>query len=1098
QNTGQEYLGIERIPGLRNDTVAIRTGTPGADIHTVPARDKQGNQVKPLLVIIDTGLDTDHPDLADNLWTNPNELPDNGIDDDHNGFIDDIHGWDFSGDTIQFFNLTGDNDVTDGMGHGTHVAGCAAAVSNNEIGVAGVASHTDLLGLKIFPNAFISISIRAIMYAADMGADVINMSWGNYYQSRALREILEYAHSRNVLAVAAIGNFGDSAMTYPASYPITMAVGATNSDDQVTYFSSYGSWMDMCAPGLDILSLRSDTLDMYAENGEPNVRIIDSMYYLADGSSMAAPMVAGAAAEILSYSPGIVPDSLRKLLSMSADDYLDPYGRGDSLPGHDVFSGWGRLNLSAALDLVEGRLAKIEFPASNRLIEGEAVLRGTAFSEFGEDFRLYAAPASDTLLQTLVSSGRADILHDELGRYGGWTEPGYYCFTLEVGANLYKRWVYYTAEPVIEVRTPVNGDTVKGVLSFRGTVVAPGFEECRIYMSPAGDPSQREEIIFTSGYVADSLIGSYSLSRTPEGEYVFDIVMQTADGEYSEDLSLFISNGFAQGFPTPGKGLLNYGPAIYDMDGNGRLEAVVSSRTGIGAYNHLGGYVPGLWRTLGEENVEGPPAVFDINKDGYGEVAFVTEGQLHLLRHDGYSMPGFPKDVPAERGQNGYPTVYFADMDSDGYEEIIYASMDGEIYAYRHDGSSYFASLDGFFAETRGDMIEHIPVVFVEDFNLDGQKEMIVVMRNSISIFNTHNGIEPDWLPGTEISDLTGITGACMADFDGDSLLELGIAGRETENEIIYVALMEVDGTFLHPFPKYLERVNYLISYPAAADLDVDGKAEIIFTISPPIDVSEVWIVRSDGSTISSIGSGEDNPFASFPGTMGPPAVADVDGDEFLDVIVRQGNFFPGRVNEAVYAFDQAGQILPGWPVYTFADPNSVLYRLHMPSITNLGNDRDAIYADLLITADDSSIYAWELPVEYDGMEIAWGHLLYDSRHSGILPPTFGKEPPAQSDSFSNPPQPAGFFLAQNYPNPFNAATRIQFRLMRSSRVTLDIYNLLGQKIRTLADRNFGPGEHQIIWNGRDESGDEAASGVYFYRLQTNLGTVSRKMIMLK
>ncbi|NIP41425.1 MAG: S8 family serine peptidase, partial [candidate division Zixibacteria bacterium] len=870
------------------------------------------------------------------------------------------------------------------------------------------------------------------------------------------------------------------------------------SDEEVTYFSSFGSWMDMCAPGQDILSLRSDTLDMYAENGEPNVRIVDSMYYLADGTSMAAPMVAGAAAEVLSYSPGISPDSLRMILTMSADDYLDPYGRGDNLPGHDPFSGWGRLNLSAALDLVEGRLAKIDFPKANELIDGEVIISGTAFSEFGEDFRLYAAPASDTLMQTLISSGNASILQDEIGTYSGWPGSGYYRFSLEVGANRYDRSVYYSAEPVIEIRTPVDGDTVQGVLSFRGTVVAPGFEECLVYMSPASDLSQREEIIFASGYVADSLIGTYSLSRVPEGEYVFDVVMKTSDGEYSEHLSLFISNGFAQGFPTSGKGLLNYGPAIYDLDGNGRLEAVVSSRTGIGAYNHLGGYVPGLWRTFGEENVESPPAVHDINKDGFGEVAYVTEGRLHLLRYDGYPMPGFPKDVPARRGQNGYPTVFFADMDNDGYEEIIYVSLEGEVFAYRHDGSSYFASLDGFFAEARGDMVEYIPVVFVEDFNLDGQKEMIVVMRNSISVFNTHNGIEPDWLPGSVISELTGITGACMADFDGDSLLELGIVGREAENEVIYVAMMEVDGTLLDPFPKYLDRTNYLINYPAAADLDVDGKAEIAFTISPPIDVSEVWIVRSDGSTISSIGTGEDNPFASFPGTMGPPAIADVDGDEFLDVIVRQGNFFPGRVNEAIYAFDQAGQILPGWPVYTFTDPNIVIYRLHMPSITNLGNGEDAVFADLLITADDSSIYAWELPVEYDDMEVAWGHLLYDSRHSGILPPTYGKEPPAPSDSLSSPPQPAGFFLAQNYPNPFNASTRIQFRLLRSSEVTLDIYNLLGQKIRTLANRHFSAGEHQIIWNGRDENGNEVASGVYFYRLQTNLGTVSRKMIMLK
>jgi hypothetical protein len=310
--------------------------------------------------------------------------------------------------------------------------------------------------------------------------------------------------------------------------------------------------------------------------------------------------------------------------------------------------------------------------------------------------------------------------------------------------------------------------------------------------------------------------------------------------------------------------------------------------------------------------------------------------------------------------------------------------------------------------------------------------------------------------------------------------------------------MMEPDGTYLEAVPKYLDRVNYLINYPAVADLDVDGKAEIAFTISPPIDVAEVWIVRSDGSTISSVGMGEDEPFASFPGTMGPPGFADVDGDGFLDLLVRQGNFFPGRFNEAVYAFDQAGQILPGWPVYTFSDPNIVIYRLHMPTITNLGNGNDEIFADLLITADDSSVYAWELPVEYDDMEVGWGHFLHDSRHSGILPPTFGKEPPEVTDSAQNPPQPAGFFLAQNYPNPFNASTQIQFRLIRSSQVILDIYNLLGQKIRTLVDEPFNAGEHKIVWNGRNDSGDEVASGVYFYRLKTNFGTVSRKMIMLK
>ncbi len=1097
QNLGQEYYGIQRNPGANDDSLLMKHGKAGADIGTVPARDKTDTQVRPLVVIIDTGLDWKHPDIAANLWINPDEIPENGIDDDHNGFIDDVHGWDFSGDTIQFFNLQGDNDPMDQHGHGTHVSGIAGAVSNNSIGVAGVASDPEVIGLKIFPNAFTSIGMRAIMYATDMGADVINMSWGNYYRSQGLEDILEYAHSRNVVLVAAIGNFGDSTATYPARFSSTIAVGGTDSEDHITYFSSFGSWMDLAAPGLDILSLRADTLDMYAEQYEPEVRIIDSNYYLADGTSMSSPMVAGAAAEIRSYAPGISPDSVRAILRASADDIIDPYDDGSNMPGFDVFSGYGRLNVNSALKLVGGRLAKINYPLPKSLIDGPLEIRGTAFSQFGDNYELYIAPASDTLNKTLIAGGPANILNDHIADYNGLTVSGKYWLFLNIGNDVYRREIYYTAEPEIAIKSPMDGDTVKGALNFRGTVVAPGFQECNVTMYPAGQSRDEKTIITTTGYVADSLIGTYLLAHIPEGEYIFNVVMLTSKGEFEQSLHLFISNGFSRGFPVHGKGLLDYGPAVYDMDGNGRLEAVVSSRKGVGAYNHMGGYVPGIWRNASDLGTCGPPAVYDINNDGRGEVAFVSENQLNLLSFDGYPMPGFPKKIPTSEGQNGYPTVFFADMDNDGYQEIIYVSMRGEIFAYRHDGTSYFASLDGYFGEAPGMMYEHVPFVFVNDFNRDGQKEMIVVMRDAISIFNTHNGIEPDWLPDTKIAKLSGISGACMADFDGDSMLELAVIGRESENEQIYVAMMEPDGTYLDGFPKYLDRINYLINYPAAADLDGDGKAEIIFDISA-VDNAEVWIVRSDGSTVSSIGGQTDNWFASIMGTAAPPAVADVDGDGSLDIIVRQGNFFPGRVSEEIYAFNQDGQVLDGWPVFTFTNPNAVIYRLHTPTITNLGEGEHALFADLLIPADDSSIYAWELPVEFDKQQVAWGEFMHDSRHTGILPPEHGIESPGPPQSGNSQPAPAGFYLSQNYPNPFNASTQINFRLMKSSDVKLEIYNILGQKVRSVIDENMASGEHHVIWDGRNDSGEPVSSGIYFYRLQTNFGVISRKMTILK
>jgi Subtilase family/FlgD Ig-like domain/FG-GAP-like repeat len=1097
-NTGQQYYGIDRYNGSFNDTLVMKTGKSGADIGTVEARDKDGERVRPLVVIVDTGLDTDHPDIASNLWTNPDETPGNGLDDDHNGYVDDIHGWDFSGDTLQFFDLEGDNDPTDEHGHGTHVAGIACAVSDNNVGVAGVASNADILGLKMFPNAFTSVGMQAIMYGVDVGADVISMSWGNFYPSKGLQEILEYAHSYNVTLIAAIGNFGDSVKTYPAGFPTTITVGASNSDDETTYFSSHGSWMDLVAPGQDILSLRADTMDMYAANNEPEIRIIEEEYYLADGSSMSAPVVAGAAAEILSYSPGLSPDSVRTILTMSADDFVDPYNDGSVYPGHDAFSGWGRVNVKAALNLTSGRMAKIDSPRPRSLIEGLIAIYGSAYSQFGDDYELYINPIEDSLTPTMVSSGQANILHGEISQFNDWSDPGIYQIILRVGENKSVREVYYTSEPEIEITEPQPDDTVSGVLTFRGTVVAPDYVECFIQMYPVDQEHLTKTIIINSAYVADSTIGNFTLGQAQEGEYVFQIFLRTETELVMEEMNLYVSNGFAKGFPVQGRGLLNYGPAIYDITGNGYLETIVTSRWGISAINHLGKNVPGRWKWLPDENVDGPSAVYDINNDGYGEVAFISENQLNLLRFDGYQMPGYPITIPAKRGQNGYPAVFFVDMDNDGFMEIVYVSMEGDVFAYRHDGTSYFASLNGFFAEAPGFMVEVVPFVFCEDFNRDGQNEMIVMMSNAIYIFNTHNGIEPDWISQSLISDLTGITGACMADFDGDSLLELGFIGRESEDEIVYVAIMEPDGTYLDGFPKYLDRKDYLINYPAAADLDNDGKAEILFTISE-VSFAEVWIVNSDGSTWGrSEVDVSDNYFATFPGTAAPPVVAEVTGDGVLDVIVRQGNFFPGRNTEKIYAFALSGEILDDWPLHTFTDANRVIYRLHTPSITNVGVDDDTLFADLLVTADDSLVYSWKLPVPYDSAMIAWGQFAHDSRNSGILPPTFGIEPPVISPDTISPPTPAGFYLAQNYPNPFNAETVIKFRLMRTSDVRLEVYNLLGQKIKTVIEKNLTPGAHRVVWDGSNDSGNDVASGVYFYRLKTSDGVLSRKMILMK
>ncbi|NIM99099.1 MAG: S8 family serine peptidase [candidate division Zixibacteria bacterium] len=398
-NTSQGYLGINRIPGDRNDTQVIKYGTVDADIDALEAFERDDETTVPIVGIIDTGIDLDHPDLAANVWINPGEIPENRTDDDHNGFVDDFYGWDFGDHFDENNQIVEDNDPTDYYGHGTHCAGIAASVRDNAMGVSGLNTPCKIMAIKVFPCAFHSVCAKGIIYAADNGCDVINMSWGGPFASRLMQDALDYAVDKGVLPVAAAGNSGGEDYFYPASFPQVLTVGASNSRDEVTYFSTYGDHIEVVAPGQDILSLRADSTDMYAEGGatgpEPGVHIVDSAYYLADGTSMASPCVVGVVAYIRAASPGLSDQRVIEIIQESADDIVYPYG-GDSpySPGKDIYSGYGRVNLNSAVQLLSGRLAKIDYPYENAIVSGEIAIIGTASGdsfvnyvlEYGEGF----------------------------------------------------------------------------------------------------------------------------------------------------------------------------------------------------------------------------------------------------------------------------------------------------------------------------------------------------------------------------------------------------------------------------------------------------------------------------------------------------------------------------------------------------------------------------------------------------------------------------------------------------------------------------------------------------------------------------------------
>ena len=322
---------LDQLWGLHN--TGQSGGTDDADIDALEAWDIQTGSSDVVIAVIDTGVDYNHPDLAGNIWTNLDETPNDGIDNDENGFIDDVYGWDFA---------NGDNDPSDDYGHGTHCAGTIGAVGDNEEGVVGVNWN-----VRIMPIKFMGLSggttadaILSVNYAVNNGADIMSNSWGGGGYSTALEEAISAANDMGILFIAAAGNEGsnnDSYPHYPSSYdvPNVVAVAATDHNDSKASFSCYGvTSVDLGAPGVNI----------YSTVPTGSCKLCDpSGYKYLNGTSMATPHVAGAAGIIKAQYPGLSALGIKSMIL----DGVDPI---PSMEGITVTG--GRLNVYNSLNYV--------------------------------------------------------------------------------------------------------------------------------------------------------------------------------------------------------------------------------------------------------------------------------------------------------------------------------------------------------------------------------------------------------------------------------------------------------------------------------------------------------------------------------------------------------------------------------------------------------------------------------------------------------------------------------------------------------------------------------------------------------------------------
>jgi thermitase len=293
----------KEISALMNDP-AIAQAWGLSKIDAAKAWEVTQGSRKIVVAVIDTGCDINHEDLKSNIWTNPNEIANNGIDDDHNGFIDDVHGWNF---------VTNNPDLSDNHGHGTHISGIIGAEAGNGKGIAGISPQVSLMCIKYFDPKFpntdnLRNTVNSIHYAVKMGANVINYSGGGVEFSAEEKAAIEDARQAGILFVAAAGNErsnSDQKKYFPADYGLSNIISVTAVDPslEVLPSSNYGvETVDIAAPGQNILST-----------------LPGNAYGFMTGTSQATAFVTGAAVLFMAHRPNSSVEEVKKYVLATGD-----------------------------------------------------------------------------------------------------------------------------------------------------------------------------------------------------------------------------------------------------------------------------------------------------------------------------------------------------------------------------------------------------------------------------------------------------------------------------------------------------------------------------------------------------------------------------------------------------------------------------------------------------------------------------------------------------------------------------------------------------------------------------------------------------------
>lgn len=402
-------------------------GTADADIDGAEAWDVRTDSSSVIVGVVDTGIDYLHEDIRDNMWTNAGEIPDNGIDDDGNGYVDDFYGYDFYND---------DSDPMDDNRHGTHVSGTIGAKGNNSVGVAGVGWDASLMALKICSGSggcSVAAAVEAMNYARNNGAKVTNHSWGGSFTFAPLQNAINAFHNAGGITVAAAGNHGtsnDDGNFSPANMDNVIAVAASDRNDNLASFSGFGTQnVEIAAPGVSTLST--------IPRSETGV----SRYGTLSGTSMASPHVAGAFAILMAEYPDESNDEIiARMMANTDSDILGPDDqRTGGLQGHQTT--FGRLNLDKAIRADDGgdsdgpRITSAEWSGENDGVDEVLVTfdESLAVNTFTIDDVSLSGPAGSITVDSVTEVAGSNGTQFEV-TFAEQTETGTY--SMDIGPDI--------------------------------------------------------------------------------------------------------------------------------------------------------------------------------------------------------------------------------------------------------------------------------------------------------------------------------------------------------------------------------------------------------------------------------------------------------------------------------------------------------------------------------------------------------------------------------------------------------------------------------------------------------------------------------------